>query len=203
MDVTVAGLGILLLCPMLFAAAFAILITSGRPILFHQWRSGRDGQRFRAHKFRTMTVSAPEDGPGVTRSGDARITSTGRWLRKWKLDELPQLVNVLCGEMSLVGPRPDLEEFWALASDEDRAVLALTPGITGAASLAFCEEERLLAAVAPQELIMFYVQQILPRKATLDLGYARRATFLSDCRMILQTYAVLTCGTARGRVSDE
>ena len=134
-----------------------------------------------------MAVSASADGVGVTRIGDSRITRTGRWLRKWKLDELPQLLNVIRGEMTLVGPRPDLEEFWLLASMRDQAVLALTPGITGAASLAFCDEERLLAVVEPNQLIVFYVQEVLPKKARLDLEYARRATFLSDCGILLRT----------------
>src|SRR5262249_16690043 len=127
------------------------------------------------------------NGLGVTRSGDTRVTSAGRWLRKWKLDELPQLLNVLRGEMTLVGPRPDLAEFWALASPKDQAVLALTPGITGAASLAFCDEEPLLTVVPPGHLISFYLEELLPQKARLDLDYAARATFRSDCDMLLQT----------------
>jgi lipopolysaccharide/colanic/teichoic acid biosynthesis glycosyltransferase len=186
-DCMVAVAGLILASPIIVTIAAMILITSGKPIFFRQWRLGRDGQKFQLLKFRTMMVSAPGNGPGVTRSGDARITPTGRWLRKWKLDELPQLLNVIRGEMTLVGPRPDLEEFWALASVRDQAVLALTPGITGAASLTFSDEERLLAAVAPDRLIAFYVQEVLPQKARLDLDYARRATFRSDCGILLQT----------------
>jgi lipopolysaccharide/colanic/teichoic acid biosynthesis glycosyltransferase len=192
-----AGIGGLILAsPIVVTIAALILITSGRPIFFRQWRLGRDGQKFQLLKFRTMTVNAPGNGPGVTRSGDTRITPTGRWLRKWKLDELPQLINVIRGEMTLVGPRPDLEEFWALASVRDQAVLALTPGITGAASLAFCDEERLLAAVTPDHLIAFYVEELLPQKARLDLDYAQRATFRSDCGILLQT---LLCPFVRYR----
>jgi lipopolysaccharide/colanic/teichoic acid biosynthesis glycosyltransferase len=196
MDIIMAALALLLLSPVFFGIAAAIGITSDRPIFFRQWRLGRDGQKFQLLKFRTMTVSAPGNGLGVTRNGDARITPTGRWLRKWKLDELPQLLNVLRGEMTLVGPRPDLEEFWALASVRDQTVLALTPGITGAASLAFCDEERLLAAVVPDHLIAFYVEEVLPQKARLDLDYALRATFRSDCGMLLQT---LLCPFVRYR----
>lgn len=191
LDIIVAIAGILLLFPILVAIAAAILITSGKPILFHQWRLGRDGRKFRLHKFRTMRVGASANGPGVTRCGDVRITPIGGWLRKWKLDEVPQLLNVLRGEMSLVGPRPDLEQFWTLASVEDRPVLALTPGLTGAASLAFCDEESLLAAVDPQDVITFYIEEVLPRKARLDLDYARRASFRSDCGMMLQTYSAV------------
>lgn len=186
-DCIVAIAGLILASPIMVIIAALILFTSGKPIFFRQWRLGRDGQKFQLLKFRTMTVSAPGSGVGVTRSGDPRITRTGRWLRNWKLDELPQLLNVIRGEMTLVGPRPDLEEFWALASVRDQVVLALTPGITGAASLAFCDEERLLAAVAPDRLITFYVEEVLPQKARLDLDYARRATFRSDCSILLQT----------------
>jgi lipopolysaccharide/colanic/teichoic acid biosynthesis glycosyltransferase len=100
---------------------------------------------------------------------------------------LPQLFNVLKGEMTLVGPRPDLEEFWSKAGAEDRQVLELTPGLTGAASLAFCDEEKLLAQVPRERLTSFYVQQILPQKARLDAEYAVRATFRSDSGILLQT----------------
>jgi lipopolysaccharide/colanic/teichoic acid biosynthesis glycosyltransferase len=187
MDVTTSLAGLILASPIIVIIATLIFISSGRPILFRQWRLGRSGNRFQLIKFRTMTVGASAAGVGVTRIGDARITPTGRWLRKWKLDELPQLLNVIHGEMTLVGPRPDLEEFWALASMRDQAVLALTPGITGAASLAFCDEERLLAVAAPDDLIAFYVEEVLPQKARLDLDYARRATFSSDCGILLKT----------------
>lgn len=187
MDVAIALVGLALSAPVALVIAAAILITSGRPILFRQSRLGRDGSEFDLFKFRTMSVNAAATGPGVTRSGDGRVTRMGRWLRKWKLDELPQLLNVLRGEMALVGPRPDLKAFWALASAKDKAVLALTPGVTGAASLEYCDEESLLASVAPGELTSFYVTVLLPRKAHLDLEYAQRATFWSDCRILANT----------------
>jgi len=187
MDLLASTAGLILAFPLMAAIGALILFSSGRPILFRQWRLGRDGQKFQLLKFRTMAATAEANGLGVTRSGDRRITPVGRWLRKWKLDELPQLLNVMRGEMTLVGPRPDLEEFWVLASAKDQAVLALTPGITGAASLAFCDEERLLAAVPPAHLIDFYVEKLLPQKARLDLDYARHATLRSDCGMLLRT----------------
>lgn len=187
MDCVIAIAGLIVASPIIVAIAAWILFATGRPVIFRQWRVGRGGQKFQLLKFRTMTVSAHTNGLGVTRSGDARVTPTGRWLRNWKLDELPQLLNVIYGDMTLVGPRPDLEEFWALASVRDQTVLALTPGITGPASLVFCDEERLLAAVAPDQLTAFYVEEILPQKARLDLDYARSATFRSDCGMLLQT----------------
>jgi len=164
MDLLASTAGLIIGFPVIAAIAALIFLSSGRPIFFRQWRLGRDGQKFQLLKFRTMAANAKANGLGVTRSGDTRVTPLGRWLRKWKLDELPQLLNVLRGEMTLVGPRPDLEEFWSLASTKDQAVLALTPGITGAASLAFCDEERVLAAVPPGRLIGFYLEELLPHK---------------------------------------
>jgi lipopolysaccharide/colanic/teichoic acid biosynthesis glycosyltransferase len=190
-DLLTSLAGLVLASPIIAIIAALILVSSGRPILFRQWRLSRNGNRFQLLKFRTMVVGASAGGAGVTRIGDTRITPMGRWLRKWKLDELPQLLNVIRGEMTLVGPRPDLEEFWALASTRDQAVLALTPGITGAASLAFCDEERLLSGVAPQHLVSFYVEKLLPQKARLDLEYAQRATFSSDCVILLKTLLCL------------
>lgn len=189
MDIIIAALALVLLSPMLLGVAAAIRITSGSPIFFLQRRLGRDGGEFQLRKFRTMRVTT-ENGSGLTRDGDSRVTWIGRWLRMRKLDELPQLLNVLRGEMTLVGPRPDLEEFWSRASVEDRRILALTPGVTGAASLAFRDEERLLAHVPPERVTPFYLEQVLPQKARLDSEYAARATFRSDCSILLQTLLV-------------
>jgi len=185
MDIMASALGLILLLPVICVIALAIVIHSGKPVFFRQKRLGRNGCEFHLLKFRTMVTA--KNGPGLTREGDARVTRIGRWLRKRKLDELPQLFNVLKGEMSLVGPRPDLEEFWSQASMEDRRILELTPGVTGAASLAFCDEERLLAQVPAEQLDSFYLQEILPQKARLDSEYAARATFRSDCGILLQT----------------
>lgn len=185
MDLATSALGLTLLLPVICVIALAIAIHSGKPVFFRQKRLGRNGREFYLLKFRTMV--AAKNGPGLTRDGDARVTRIGRWLRKRKLDELPQLFNVLKGEMSLVGPRPDLEEFWSQASLEDRRILELTPGVTGAASLAFCDEERLLAQVPAEQLASFYLQDVLPQKARLDSEYAVRSTFRSDCGILLRT----------------
>jgi lipopolysaccharide/colanic/teichoic acid biosynthesis glycosyltransferase len=190
MDIVAATLGLLLLLPVTFVIALAIAINSGKPVLFRQKRVGRNGQDFHLLKFRTMKIETTTNGVGLTRDGDSRVTGIGRWLRKRKLDELPQLFNVLKGEMTLVGPRPDLEEFWTKASDEDRGVLELTPGVTGAASLAFSDEEGLLAKIPAERLTSYYLEQILPQKARLDLDYAARATFRSDCGILLRTVLV-------------
>jgi lipopolysaccharide/colanic/teichoic acid biosynthesis glycosyltransferase len=189
MDIVAATIGLLLLLPAILVIAIAIAINSGKPVLFRQQRVGRNGQAFQLLKFRTMRA-AIKNGVGLTRDGDPRVTGIGRWLRKQKLDELPQLFNVLKGEMTLVGPRPDLEEFWSRTSAEDRRILELKPGITGAASLAFCDEERLLAQVSPQHLTSFYLEQVLPQKARIDSEYAARSTFRSDCSILLKTIFV-------------
>jgi lipopolysaccharide/colanic/teichoic acid biosynthesis glycosyltransferase len=190
MDIVAATLGLFLLFPVISVIALAIAINSGKPVLFRQQRVGRNGRDFHLLKFRTMKIETAKNGVGLTRDGDSRVTGIGRWLRKRKLDEFPQLLNVLKGEMTLVGPRPDLEEFWSRASAEDRRVLELKPGITGAASLAFCDEERLLAQVSSEHLTLFYLQQVLPQKARIDSEYAVRATFRSDCAILLKTVFV-------------
>jgi lipopolysaccharide/colanic/teichoic acid biosynthesis glycosyltransferase len=190
MDMITAAFGLVFLSPVLFVIASAIVITSGKPIFFRQWRLGKFGQRFQLLKFRTMTARAAEKGPGLTQDGDARVTGIGRRLRKWKLDELPQLLNVLKGDMTLVGPRPDLEQFWSKATDTDRRILALTPGLTGAASIAFRNEERLLGKVPEEFLTSFYLQQVLPQKARLDIEYAAQATLRSDYGILLRTLLV-------------
>jgi lipopolysaccharide/colanic/teichoic acid biosynthesis glycosyltransferase len=189
-DLVISATGVLLLLPVLSVIGLAIAINSGFPVFFRQKRIGKNGREFQLLKFRTMTDAATRTGPGLTCAGDSRITGIGRWLRKHKLDELPQLLNVVKGEMTLVGPRPDLEQFWLQASDEDRRVLELKPGVTGVASLAYCDEERLLAQVPADQLTSFYIQQVLPLKARLDREYAERATFRSDCDLLLQTVFV-------------
>jgi lipopolysaccharide/colanic/teichoic acid biosynthesis glycosyltransferase len=129
------------------------------------------------------------NNPGVfiTRSGDSRITPVGRWLRKWKLDELPQFINVLKGEMSLVGYRPDMMKYMRTLTGHDRYIQHFRPGITSPASLRFRNEEQLLAKVPPEEMEQFYVSNLLPQKVRMDLDYAERATFLTDCRILLRT----------------
>jgi len=200
MDLTLATAMLLMLSPLLLAAALAVRLASGKPVIFRQSRVGRNGREFQLLKFRTMAVQHSGTGPGITSPGDPRITGIGKWLRRSKLDELPQLVNVLRGEMTLVGPRPDLKEFWRQTSADASQALQLTPGLTGPASVAFRNEEDLFAHVSPEQVIKFYVERLLPAKAKLDLEYASEASFLTDCGILLRTLTTsLACGSESAR----
>jgi len=173
--------------PLFVLIGALIKLTSDGPILFRQNRVGRGGREFELLKFRTMTYSRYQRGSGLTRAGDVRVTHLGRILRQWKLDELPQLVNLLRGDMSLVGPRPDLAEFWDELKPAEQRALSLVPGITGWATLHFRNEEELLAAVPEERVREYYLREVLPRKVNLDLDYAARASFAKDLVIICQT----------------
>jgi lipopolysaccharide/colanic/teichoic acid biosynthesis glycosyltransferase len=187
-DFVVATVGLILALLPMAMIAVAIKIWQPGPVMFRQHRVGKNGKLFPIVKFRTMVHRSDADpGAGVTRRGDTRVTSLGCWLRKSKLDELPQLYNVLRGQMSLVGPRPDLPEFYEGLMPEHRLILVLPPGITGWASLRFRDEEGFLASIPEQQLIGYYVNTLFPEKARLALDYARRATFWSDLGIIVRT----------------
>jgi lipopolysaccharide/colanic/teichoic acid biosynthesis glycosyltransferase len=187
-DAACATLGLVLATPLMILIAAAIKITMPGPILFRQTRIGRNSKPFQILKFRTMVVRTPGPAPNVTRRGDSRITPLGRVLRRLKLDELPQLFNMLRGDMSLVGPRPDVPEYCQTLAGERRAVLSLAPGLTGWATVHFRDEERILAVVPEQQLSSHYVKTVLPAKVDLDLQYARRATFFGDLVIVVQTF---------------
>ena len=187
LDVVFSVLLLLATSPLWLAAAAAIKLTSPGPVFFRQARSGQNGKEFRLLKFRSMVWEGGVGGPGLTQAGDRRVTRVGRLLRQWKLDELPQLLNVLRGEMSLVGPRPDLPRYMATLPPSHAAVLSLRPGVTGAASLTFRDEESVLGRVPANDLQRFYTAELLPQKAGMDLEYARRASFLSDLGIIFRT----------------
>ncbi len=190
-DLVIAGFVFLLSQPLLVAAALAIKCTSPGPVLFRQVRAGKDAKTFSLLKFRTMIHNRRDPGPGLTQQGDPRIFPVGRFLRKWKLDELPQLLNVVKGDMSLVGPRPDLPEYLSVLQDEQREIYRIRPGITGSATLKFRHEEILLAQVPPDELQRFYTAHVLPEKVQMDLEYAAQATFYSDVKILLRTLAAI------------
>jgi lipopolysaccharide/colanic/teichoic acid biosynthesis glycosyltransferase len=187
LDLACATALLLVSAPIMVVAAALVKASSPGPVLFRHRRSGKCGSQFELLKFRTMVDGAPAIGPGVTRKGDPRVTRVGRWLRKWKLDELPQLINVLRGEVSLVGPRPDLPEYLAELPPSQRRVVHLKPGLTSPATLRFRNEESVLAQVAPEAVLKFYLGTLLPQKITLDLEYAASATFLTDLSLLLRT----------------
>ncbi len=182
--------------PVLLASAVLIRLTSRGGILFKQARVGKNGREFLLLKFRTMAYSRESEGPGLTRCGDARINRTGKFLRRWKLDELPQLINVLAGSMSLVGPRPDLRKYWQQLGKPAQAVLSVRPGITGPASLTFRNEENLLGLVSDSDIETFYVGKILPLKVACDLAYLERASLRGDIRILWQTVVCVVTGNS-------
>jgi len=186
-DFVLAGAMLTALAPAMLLIALLVRLSSRGPVLFRQRRVGQGGEVFWLLKFRTMAYQPLDPGLAVTRSGDSRITRVGRWLRKSKLDELPQLVNVISGDMSLVGPRPDVPEYYQLLDSACREVLRLRPGLTGAASIQFRNEEELLAQVPPAELVSFYTGTLLPRKVRTDLAYARRASLFTDLGILFRT----------------
>lgn len=188
-DLCVAVPALLLASPVMLLAAAVVKIASPGPILFRQDRVGQNGRIFQVLKFRTMVHGRQNAGPGVTQQGDPRIFPAGRWLRKWKVDELPQFFNVVRGDMSVVGPRPDLPRYMESLGPEQREILILRPGITSSATLQFRHEEDLLAAVPAQELPQYYVSRILPEKIRIDLDYARGAGLLSDLKLVWRTAA--------------
>ncbi|MGP8173710.1 MAG: sugar transferase [Terracidiphilus sp.] len=169
-----------LLVPVLLAIALAVWLTSSGPVLFLQKRMGLHGRTFTILKFRTLIHAADKAHHAVTTAGNQRFTPTGPFLRRWKLDELPQLLNVLWGDMSLVGPRPKMPEH--VISN-----LKCRPGITGAATIAFAREEEVLDRVPKHRLESFYHAVVLPAKRRLDVEYMARATFLSDFKLIVNS----------------
>jgi lipopolysaccharide/colanic/teichoic acid biosynthesis glycosyltransferase len=169
-----------LLIPVFLLVALAIRLTSHGPVLFLQKRMGRHGHAFTIFKFRTMAHRPEDQRSSVTTVGNQTFTPVGPFLRRWKLDELPQLLNVLRGDMSLVGPRPKLPA-------HQKTRLNCRPGITGAATIAFAREEQFLARLPKHDLDAYYHSVVLPAKLRLDAEYMSRATFFSDLELILDT----------------
>ena len=189
-DITLSLLALVLLCPLLLAVALWVRLDSRGPVLFRQQRVGRGGQPFAILKFRTMQVNAEAAGLQITVGQDPRITRTGRWLRRSKLDELPQLWDVLRGEMSMVGPRPEVPRYVALYPADQRAtVLSVRPGITDLASLAFRDESTLLARSADPERT--YVEEILPIKLRHACDYVAQRSLWLDLHILARTALVL------------
>jgi len=187
-DVVVSLVGLCFASPLFVAVAIAIRLDSPGPIFFRGTRVGLAGKPFEILKFRSMASTPSLDGARITRSGDPRVTSVGRWLRRLKLDELPQLVNVLRGDMSLVGPRPEDAAFVALYDERQRRVLSVRPGITSLASIRYRAEEELLDG---DDWLKTYVARIMPAKLDLDLQYVDEQSFGLDLRILLRTLAAV------------
>ena len=195
MDLALTLAALPLALPLMAAIALWVRLDSPGPALFRQQRVGRGGRLFRIHKFRTMRTTPRHDGAGsqLTARGDARITRAGRWLRATKLDELPQLIDVLKGDMSLVGPRPEVPRYMALYADEvRRQILSVRPGITDRAAIEFRDEERLLAGAADPEAV--YVQRIMPIKQRHYLDYVARRSLGGDVHILWDTLRAVLRG---------
>ncbi len=189
-DFSLALLGLVLTLPLWVLLAVAIRIDSPGGVFFAHERVGRYGRKFKVLKFRSMVRDAPKLGAQVTAGHDPRITRVGRFLRATKLDELPQLWNVLKGEMSLVGPRPEVEKYVALYPEEARqTILSVRPGITGLTQIRYRHEERLLAEQPDPE--RFYREELLPKKIASDLEYVRTRSLLKDALILGLTFKAL------------
>jgi lipopolysaccharide/colanic/teichoic acid biosynthesis glycosyltransferase len=180
----VAAFGLLCVSPIFLLIALLIVLDSPGPVFYRAQRIGKSGRIFHLLKFRSMVVNADRQGPGITSAGDRRITRMGHFLRRTKLDELPQLLNVLRGDMNFVGPRPEDPRYVALYTAEQQQILAVRPGITSAASLAFRHEEQLLTG---HDWETVYRTQVMPSKLAIDLAYLGKRTLLSDLGLIVRT----------------
>lgn len=188
-DRVVAAVALVLLSPVMGVIAALVKTTSPGPVIFAQERVGRDGRRFRLYKFRSMAHTGSSGSALVSPAGDPRVTPVGRVIRSWYLDELPQLVNVVKGDMSLVGPRPETPEFVALYSAAERRVLSVRPGLAGPSTLGFMDEaDRLAGAEDPQHL---YRTVLLHERVQLDLAYLENRSLGRDLLLLLRQVAAI------------
>ena len=187
-DIICSLTGLIILAPFFIIIGLLIKITSNGPVFFRQIRVGRFGHEFSIHKFRTMVVNAEAIGPQITIGADDRVTKVGSYLRKYKLDELPQLIDVLLGDMSLVGPRPEVPKYVATYQNEIKEIiLSVRPGITDWASIKMIDESLLLAKTDnPKQA---YIEVILPQKLAYAIKYVKTRSFLIDLQIILATFA--------------
>jgi len=184
-DIVVSATALLLLLPLLVLLALAVALSSPGGAFFRQVRVGRGGKEFRLLKFRTMRPGSEAKGQITVGGRDPRITGIGYFLRRSKLDELPQLINVLVGDMSIVGPRPEVPKYVALYSPEQREVLNVRPGITSAASIAYIDENEILGRSADPHRA--YIEEVMPAKLALDLAYVRHMSIGRDISIIWRT----------------
>lgn len=184
-DFFAALIGIIVISPILIVVSIAIKLDSPGNIMFLQKRVGKDEKEFYIYKFRTMVTDAEKLGKQITVGKDSRITKVGAFLRKYKIDELPQLFNVLKGDMSLVGPRPEVPKYVALYNEEQKKVLSVRPGITDLASLRYSDENEILGKVDnPEE---YYINVIMKDKLNLNLEYIEKSNLFFDISLIIKT----------------
>jgi lipopolysaccharide/colanic/teichoic acid biosynthesis glycosyltransferase len=188
-DLIAAFIGLVLLSPILLVISLWIKFSSKGPLFYSQKRVGKEFKEFDIYKFRSMVVDADKIGPSVTSGDDPRITEVGKFIRKTKIDELPQLLNVLKGDMSLVGPRPEVMKFVEKKRDEYKKVLSVRPGITDNAAIEFRDEETIMNQYEDKEKA--YLDIILPKKIKLYYNYIDDITFLNDIKLILKTLKVI------------
>jgi lipopolysaccharide/colanic/teichoic acid biosynthesis glycosyltransferase len=189
-DVLVSSLVLIFCLPVLLLVAVAIRLDSPGSVIYRGWRIGKDARRFRMLKFRSMVVDADRSGPAVTSKVDPRITSVGRFLRATKLDEFPQFWNVLIGDMTLIGPRPEAPEIVALYTDEQRRVLSVQPGLTGPSQIS-CTVDESMAVLSSEAAEKYYLQHILDRRLAIDADYIRNRSLSSDLALIGRTMGLI------------
>ena len=184
-DLIASFIGLITLSPFLLIIAAAIQLDSKGPIFFKQTRVGKDEKQFKIYKFRTMIINAEKKGMQITVGKDSRITKIGCFLRKYKLDELPQLINVLVGEMSFVGPRPEVPRYVAFYNDYQRQILRIKPGITDLASIKYRNESEILSNANDPETM--YIHNVMQDKLKLNMQYLAEWSFVKDFWIIIQT----------------
>ena len=188
LDIVIGTYGLMFLSPLFLIIAVLIKVNSPGPVFHRARRVGRKGELFTLYKFRSMVVNADKMGPGVTAAGDSRVTKIGKFLRRTKLDELPQLWNVMKGDMRLVGPRPEDPHYVDLYTPEQKKILYIRPGITSAASVIYRNEEAILQG---ENWEATYVNEVLPNKLAVDLEYAQKPTVIRDVSILVKTFRVL------------
>jgi lipopolysaccharide/colanic/teichoic acid biosynthesis glycosyltransferase len=184
-DVTFSSIGLIFLAPLFIAVALLIKLNSKGPVFFRQERIGKNFRSFRIYKFRTMVNDAEKTGPQITLSGDQRITKIGDYLRKLKIDEMPQLINVLKGDMSFVGSRPEVKKYVEMFQTDYEKLLKIRPGITDPASIKYSKEEDILSSSENWE--EEYIKKILPNKIKFSLQYVDNHNMITDLKIIMQT----------------
>ena len=191
-DIFASGLGLIALSPLFVVLAVWIKCDSRGPVFYRQTRVGKDNKDFRLFKFRSMRPDSDKLGLITVGGRDPRVTRSGYYIRKYKLDEFPQLLNVFRGDMSLVGPRPEVRKYVDMYSPEQMRVLSVRPGITSLASIRYRNENEILAAAADPDKT--YIEQVMPDKLAIDLEYVDRATLLNDIKLILSTFKEIAAG---------